>query len=251
MDRREALLLAVLLLAVVIVVMSPLRPLLVIPLMLLVPGFLVGRSVLRQPAGLAERLVMSLALSFVLIVLAGLVLHVTVGLTVTAWAIALGALVTLAVLTGRGDAPDLPLQKIAPPRLLQGGALLLAVALVGASAATASRSAEASESRESVGVAEIWMLPTNDGEAVEIGVGNLSTQPETMRVVVKFGGVSHTWRVGTVPAGRTMTQTLAIGEVPADAARLQATLYVEPGDAAYGRVWMPVALLAQPPGADS
>lgn len=231
-------------------VAEPLRVVVELPLVLVLPGYaLMAAAVPRPVLGAVDRLVFALGSSVAVAILAGLVLDFTSwGLRRTSWAVALAGVTVAAAAVAafvrrpKSSRRDGASATPAPgPVLLLCAAALLALAAVGIARSGALRSERASS------FTQLWMLPARiHGEsALRIGVVNHEGVPETYRVVTRAGStVLASWPRVVVPSGGRWTRTVVVRARPSVRTRIETDVYrTEAPNAVYRSVtaWVTAA----------
>lgn len=171
---------------------GPLRAILALPLVLVVPGYALTLALMPQPRlGAGERLVHSLGLSLALAALGGFVLNWTPwGLRPQPWA-ALLALTTLGsgavAWARRSPSTSQPVARVPVTTAPSGDAqrsrgrpalpaLLLALATVVVGAAWWTARGGAAQ-QASAGFTQLWALPAPEGDALTVRLGVRSQEP--------------------------------------------------------------------------
>lgn len=213
MSRNTMLMLFTLLVAVLVILAATgmnvvlLRALLALPLVLVVPGYLCTMAAFPHRVHFAERWLLSIGLSLVVVVLGGLVLHLTPwGLTSTAWAVYLSVVVVISGgiawwrrrRTGRSASGVRQFTRLTTQSSVMlgvSGLIIVAafmVARVGAENQPVSR------------FTQFWLLPSKqqDENRVRLGVANQETQTMMYRVELLVAGSAVTeWPVVQVEQG--------------------------------------------------
>lgn len=206
------------------------------PLVLLLPGYALTSALFPgREFWMHERLIFSLALSLVLVILAGLLLNLTPwGLRADSWAvflagITLGACVVALVRRWR--------QGISNSRgvraggiglnLRQGLLLGLAALIVGGAVAV---SIIGAERQPSPGFTQLWILPanaSNSKNAVHLGVSNMELTAMEYRLVVSVDGkVVKEWPTIDLNTHGQWEATLVIPQTgQTGTAKIEADLY--------------------------
>ncbi len=189
---------------------GPIRPLLVLPFVLFVPGWVLTAAVFAVGRiALAERLMLSLGLSMAVAALGGLLLNLLPwGLRSLPWlafyTLFIGACLLVAA---RRGVPLLPAVAYRLPdrhtgmQLLIGGVLIagsLGIALLGARA------------QPTATFTQLWALPVA-GDTIEVGVANDEAAAQTYRVeLLTDGEIVHAWPAIALQPGQQWEETRAI-----------------------------------------
>lgn len=194
------------------------RPLLTIPLVLVLPGYALVRAALPRPLGRAELAVLSICASLALAAAGGALLGLLgVPLVARTWAVMLGAVTIVGVVIALArrepfEPPDLGgLRRRLP--LFQTSLLVYAVVVAGVAVYASPRSIE---EQGVTGYTQLWMLPaTADPTAsVRLGVANGEPAATTYRLELRAGGqVIAEWPQIKLDPGQTWEQTLAAPRV--------------------------------------
>jgi uncharacterized membrane protein len=194
----------------------------VAPLVLLVPGLVLGWLLLPGRIGVPDRLLIAIMTSFALVIVAGVAVGATgIGLGPLTWALTFAALfVALAVavlLRGRGPeerlqsadaalatSPDVHARSIPSGRQvgLFAFAAFLVVAAIGLSRFGAA-------SQPYPGFTQLWAVP-GDGGTVRIGVHNEEGQPAAYRLVLRNGTSSLGDWTTELDSGATWEQAVSV-----------------------------------------
>jgi uncharacterized membrane protein len=154
----------------------------------LLPGYFATQALFPHGAiQRAQRLLLTLALSFSLAIFAALVLNFTFGLRASSWVGALGVIsVASYLLAPRRFRSDELLPRFAFPRVrVRDAALLvLAAALLGAAVAVARTPLRATNVH---GYTALWLLPARANSAVHVGLRSGELQTTSYRLVIRAG----------------------------------------------------------------
>jgi hypothetical protein len=193
---------------------GPLRPLLAIPLALLLPGYALTAACFPGASlGASERLLASLGLSLALSSLGGLMLFwAGLGLQPTPWALLLGALTlascVVALWRRRASLPASPETPRESPQLGQIALLALAALLSGGALFVAHSSA-----RQVSGApfTQLWAVPTGDPGVLRIGVRSAEDAPLSYRVELSAGAFFfERWPRVMLAPGESWEKLLAV-----------------------------------------
>ena len=162
---------------------SPLTSLLAVPAVLILPGYALTSLVLRKKSfGWLERAASSVALSFALVIIVGVILNLTPwGLRASSWALLLNGVTVIIAGTSlsykRGELPRAHL-----PALSAKAAVLLTVI----TALSLLSFRVAGSTAVQAGFTELWVTHNAPGP-VTIGVDNQENGPQTYRLSVREG----------------------------------------------------------------
>lgn len=208
---------------------------LILPLVLILPGYaLISALFARQAFGLVERLVMSLAVSLIIVILGGLVLNLTPsGLRPGPWTVLLGGITLAASLVallrrqGQGAPPQQAGNNHIGLSLRQGLLLALAVIIVGGALAI---SIIGAEQQPYPGFTQLWILPAQGANAknsVLLGVRNMEKTAMSYRLVVNIGGKEiKQWPSLDLQSGEKWEAMLAVPQAQhAGPTMIEAILY--------------------------
>jgi hypothetical protein len=236
-----------------------LRAVLVLPLVLFLPGYVLAAALFPgRGAGLKveERAVLSIGLSLALVALGGLLLNQTPwGLQADSWAALLGLFTlgaaVVAVLrplrpaSGVGTAGDaegdpIPLQLRAPVGVRHGLAFAGAAAILAGAVAIAHQGAQAQQA--ATGFTQLWLVPSAPGAAggaLRLGVRSAEPHPATYSLRVTVDGVqTDAWPAIVLAPGQTWETTVA----PAPEGAMEALLSrADASQQVYRRVTLPSA----------
>jgi hypothetical protein len=228
--KRDALLMVVLVWALAMPALSfagfgstALLAVLALPYVLVLPGYTFVTAVLPEHQfGTAERLLLSLGLSLVIVILGGLLLNLTpYGLQARSWSALLSGLMVCACVVAylrqrrvRAPLAARPWVSVAPRTWLLWG---LAAAIAAGSIVVSSISAQQQEAAK--GYAVLWMLPANDGAGIEaaaqqgVRIGVQSMWPVTMTYSVDVsvsGQAIYGWESITLKPGERWEARLSV-----------------------------------------
>jgi uncharacterized membrane protein len=219
-----------------------LRTLVMLPLALLAPGYVLSQALFprRHTLDAIERVAITIGLSLVVAIAGGLLLNTTPwGLQAGTWAIWL-ALVTwggsLAAIVRRQRLPivEAPALRMPAP----GPALTLGLAILVGAAALALAIAGSGEPRGEP-FTQLWMVPEHDDvrPMVRLGLRNMEGIDTTYRMVLRLDDeIVREWPVITLPPGEAAESLLVL---PATAYNrdIRADLYLaQTPDVVYRRV---------------
>jgi hypothetical protein len=190
---RNTILAAVALAAVVValVLVPAFRQSVIVPALMLLPGYVVAVAILPGRRDVSEHLIFSLLLSLTFAILFGLVIGV-IGIPIepTAWWVALGAIGLIAAVMAvrrRGRLGE-PIQVRLPNRrelaMLVGAALLVVFAIELSSLGAREARTAGDES-----VPVLWLFPESDRQRdLTVGIRNIGSSAGTYRVDVYVDG---------------------------------------------------------------
>jgi uncharacterized membrane protein len=221
-----------------------------LPLTLFLPGYaIVAAAFAKREPALPKRLVLSVAISLMVLVLSTFLLNIpSFGIRTASWAVWLPLVIVAACRAaalrrrparrGAGRARPLP----RPP--LRSAVLVAAAILVGAAAVALAQKPLPAEN--AVGYTALWMLPTHKGEeTLMVGVISNEQDPASYRLQVEVGegaeSQSQTHEVDLEP-GEEETFEVDVSPAPEGRAHVVASLYREERpDHLYRRVttWLP------------
>jgi uncharacterized membrane protein len=192
------------------------RVLFALPLALVLPGLALSLLFLPESQGWAGRLPVSVATTFCLTAVSGLLLTwSSIGLTRFVWVPLLaGVTILSAALAWRRATPSTI--SVSKPRLRKPGwpalALLAAAALVAAAVALARTPLSASNVR---GYSALWILPGKDGpDSVRIGVINSELGETSYRIVIYAEGRAVFGRPLTLSTGERWSGVIDVSSIP-------------------------------------
>jgi uncharacterized membrane protein len=202
-----------------------------VPLALLLPGYAVTAAAFGpRRLDLARLSLLTLAMSFFVLVLSTLVLNYAPGgIRDVSWALIL-VIITVAACraaairrpgTVRVAAEHRQLPRPRPlEALLVGGGLAMAVAALVVAATVF-------PARDAVGYTRLWMLPAPDGSGVRVGVANSQQGRSSYRLLVRRDGRSLFTRELTLEPGEERAVSVAVPPARAGGAgsRVAASLY--------------------------
>jgi len=194
---------------------SPLRVILVLPLVLFVPGYALTSAVFgRRPPDIVERLALALSLSLVTTALVSLVLYLTsLGLTLYSWAVSLALVSAAAAVAAAARPSAAPGQstRVLPHLALQLQrrrveiAVTIAAAALVAAAVALARTPLASHSAP--GYTALWL--TQDAHSSGLILGVHSEEHRRTRYVLRLKLAGRTTRRQlTLAPGQTWQETL-------------------------------------------
>lgn len=209
---------------------------LTLPLVLLLPGYSLAMAIFpnRSP-GFPERLLFSLGLSFVIVIVGGLVLNWTpYGLRTHSWVVLLGGFTlgasAVALIRRRGE-------RISRSRWLRvgtigltfRGGLLLGMALVVLCGAFAISIIGAIK-QPFPGYTQLWTLPKDQGRlpyTVQLGISDMESRAMNYRLVITIDGtVTAVWNSIDLNPNEQWERTLVLQKVNrAGAIQVEAMLY--------------------------
>lgn len=190
-DLRAAVALAGLCAALALLLpLEPLRLAFALPLVLLLPGYAIAvATFVGRPLGPPQLLLMSIALSLMVLALGGVLLtYLPGGIRPLSWALLLLAIVVGAstVCALRRSVPQSRLELWRPPSLrwpqaalIGAGGLATLAALILAFTTLPAKNA--------LGYSELWMLPRADGAGIRVGVNSQEQGDVEYRLRVAFG----------------------------------------------------------------
>lgn len=223
---------------------GPVRAILALPLVLVVPGYALTLALLpRLRLGAGERLVLSLGLSLALAALGGFVLNWTPwGLRPQPWAVLL-ALTTLASGAVAGARRAVPARVGVPEGRGAPGspvamhpssgsraplpALLLALATVVAGAAWWTARGGAVQ-QASAGFTQLWVLPAAGGDALTVRLGVHSREPAPVSYRLRLeveGALIREWPAVTLDPGEQWEAVATLSPSQGAAGPIKAVLY--------------------------
>lgn len=196
------------------------------------PGYAITAALYpRATIGALERLTLTLSISLAVATLGAVVLNATPrGIHSDSWALMLGGVTLAATAIAMYRRPPL-VDVWAPtwPRSVEetrGPAILLVLALI-VSAGALVIAGQGAAGQSQPNFTQLWLLPTDDDDMVEVGVRNAEVDPLVMRLVVESGDtVLGEWRGTEVLPGQTFEQQIDIGDV-SSRDPIVATVYLE------------------------
>lgn len=169
----------------------------------LFPGAIIGRS---------ERVLISVGMSLVVVVAAGLVLNVSLGVTREALIVTLVAVTVLGSLIAFFKTP----QKLVGRRPSGTSKLpVYSVVLIGLggflAVAALTLAALAQTNQPAAQFTELWALPRANFEQIEVGIRNMESGPKTYRVEIRTGNrLVSEWTDIPLPIAETWTQVIDV-----------------------------------------
>lgn len=201
--------------------LSPLRVILVAPLVLFAPGYALTSAIFtRRVPPWADRVALALGLSVVTTALVSVFLHLTpFALTLYSWAVSLALVTAVAVVAGAARTPARPdTSKLSPPPLaLSPVGVAAGVAAAGLLAAAFWLARTPLSSPSAPGYTALWLTRAQNSSAVRLGVR--SEEHRRTRYVLRLVlrgrvtsrrlelGPGETWQI-TLPAARRAKASL-------------------------------------------
>jgi hypothetical protein len=236
---RNAILAAVALAAVLLalIFLPPLRMAVIVPALMLLPGYVITAAVVPGRLDVAEQLILSLVLSLTFAILVGLALG-AVGIPIqqAAWWVALGVigLVAAAMAVRRRGRPSEPIQMRLPYRrevvlLLCAGLIVVIAIEISSVGARDARTA----GDESVPV--LWLLPESERERdLSVGIRNIGSLAGTYRLTVVIDGSPFRTFDVALEGRAEWSAPLEVGR---SAKRIDALLYIPESVQPVRHVW--------------
>lgn len=187
--------------------------LLAVPLCLIVPGYLASLAALPRGRLLpAERTMYTLALSISIVILCGLLLDVTTGITTAGWAVTIAASTVVAALIAIARNPPI----VAMPLHMRSGVgtgsiatLAVAVLVTGGAVAVAGVGAKRDERRTAF--AQVSLIPPHESQAApKVLLRNVSQRAQGYLIRVTGAGPPLRWHVTLEPHGRWTSPALPL-----------------------------------------
>jgi uncharacterized membrane protein len=229
-----------------LIVVSPLnvpalRILVSLPLALLLPGYALTSALFpNRVLGVPERLVMAIGLSLTVLVLAGILLNYTPGgLQTTTWVIWLyGFTIAVAIwaLLRRSKSENAIQGTPVPVFTLREGLLIVtACALTAASLLISYRGVE---NQPQPGFTQLWILPGESPDSVQVGIRNAEQHVMIYRLVILMDGqMLVQWPFIRLEDGQMVEKSVVIPGQDSTGKQVQAYLYnIDDPETIYRRV---------------
>lgn len=224
--RRDLALVAALalagLLAAVLQAPVVVRAVLLVPLVLVLPGYAIAANLFaRGTIGSIERAIYSVTLSIAVVAVGGLLIQLMLGLGRDVWAVFLAAVTIYAALRLRGEAPG---ESIAWPQAipwpLPVGILAFILAGVIAALAIASAGDGLREAQAKIRFTDFWLLPASagvvpaGGERLEVGLRSHEGRPVRFDLRLSRDGSVISRQSLKLRGGEEWKQTFVVAKAP-------------------------------------
>jgi uncharacterized membrane protein len=203
---------------------SPLRVLLTLPLVFVLPGYAVMAAFFpKRLASYPDNVMFVITWSLALTSLGALLLNKTPwGLHTHTWAILLGGItlvnLAIAALRHQNTYDTNTIYRLPVHQVL----LLVSALLIGGVALNVAR--EGAAHPPGSGFTQLWMLPTDTATAVDVGIHNYEDQAETYRLIVS-GTDFKIQSDFTLDKGEQWATTLELPVIRDSAQKIEARLY--------------------------
>lgn len=196
--RGVAILALVGLLASALPLPSWLRFVLLLPLVLLLPGYGITAATFVRPLPHAESTVYAIAFSFCAVILGGVVTQLLVPLSTAVWAllltaITLGACLLAARRRGRAGVPAPARPSLPAIGLPAAAVFLLALGIAGWSVLLATDGAH--DQADAARFTSLWIVPEAEEDGILVGVENQQGAETGYQLVVSAEGTGKTRRI--------------------------------------------------------
>ncbi len=230
--------------AALVPVGDPLRTLIILPFLLVLPGYALTAALFPNQIGLAERLLLTLALSISVTVVSGLLLNLTAwGLQGTTWIVWLGGITIAACMLAlarrqRYLTPNLAVNPGASAAWLPSAAATAIALVICGFALVLVRDGA---TQQSTAFTQFWLMPDESSPpGIEVGIRNMET--ESMRYKVQLlvnNQVVKEWPTITLNNGEQWVDNLVLPPEWAHASSVDAVLYrLDKPDQVYRHVWL-------------
>lgn len=209
---------------------------------LLLPGYIVTAALLGPRLQMAERIALSIAMSFAIVIAGGFILNALPGgLQARSWAIFIwvvvcaGSALLLARSLRRGASPSLGAVRIPRPRRRDVGLVIASLLVLALATGVAVHSAQGAQS---TGYTQLWILPSSTGTTgatattpiptakVDLGVRSEESTPQSYQLILQVNGARAQTYVIQLQPGQQWRRsvTIALGHGQGDVT-VVATLY--------------------------
>jgi uncharacterized membrane protein len=224
--RRDLALVAALafagLLAAVLQAPVVVRAVLLVPLVLVLPGYAIAANLFaRGTIGPIERAVYSITLSIAVVAVGGLLIQLVLDLDRDVWAVFLAAVTIYAALRLRGESPGEPIawpQAIPWPLPVATVAFVLAGVIAGLAIASAGEGLR--EAQAKIRFTDFWLLPdgagplASGGTRLRVGLRSHEGRPVRFGLQLSRDGRTIARRSLRLRAGEEWTRTFVVPEAP-------------------------------------
>ncbi len=225
--RRDLALVAALALAGLLaaVLQAPLavRAVLLVPLVLVLPGYAIAANLFaRGTIGSIERAVYSVTLSIAVVAVGGLLIQLVLGLSRDVWAVFLAAVTIYAALRLRGEAPGEPTawpRAIPWPLPVAIVAFILAGVIAGLAIASAGDGLR--EAQAKIRFTDFWLLPEGastlpvGGERLEVGLRSHEGRPVRFGLQLSSDGLVISRQSLKLRSGEEWKRAFVVARAPA------------------------------------